>query len=196
MNRLAKFTRMWQARRNFRHRQGIAALEFALTLPVWITLILGMGDGAYYLLVNEKSDRIAYSVTDIVTQYQTVTIANLNDIVSATSQLMKPFPFSSQGVVIITSIYKPSGQTAKICWQYTGGGSLVQTSKIGTTGGVPTLPQGLQLNDNENVIVSEVFYNFSPLFVGAGTFDSFGASALYHIAVYKPRLSQLINQPS
>ena len=106
-----------------RRRRGVAATEFALTLPIWITFLLGAGDATYCMLVNEKADRIAYSVTDIVTQYQTVSIANLKDILQAASQLMQPFSFGSNGVVIVSSVYKPTGQSPIIEWQYSGGGT-------------------------------------------------------------------------
>lgn len=173
--------------------RGVAATEFALTLPIWITMMLGAGDGTYYMLVNEKTDRIAYTVTDIVTQYQVISIANLDDILKAAKQLMDPFPFDNNGIVIVTSVYKPAGQSPVIKWQYAGGGTLTQTSKIGTTGSTPTLPNGLTMNDNDNVIISEVFYNFEPLFVSQSMFSD---KLLYRVAVYKPRLSPLINTPT
>ncbi|MER2519495.1 MAG: hypothetical protein ABTQ34_02270 [Bdellovibrionales bacterium] len=170
----------------------MAALEFALTLPLWITMLLGVADGTYCLLINEKTDRIAYSVTDIATQYKSLSLAQLNDIILAASELMKPFPFDNKGLVIVSSIYKPAGESAYICWQYSGGGTLVQSSKIGTTGGVPTLPAGLTLNDYDNVLVSEVYYDFSPIFTGSGLFSS---GVVYRTAIYKPRLSPLCNTP-
>jgi hypothetical protein len=176
-----------------RSRRGIAALEFALTLPIWILMLVGVSDGTYCLLVNEKVDRIAYSVTDIVTQYQVITIANLNDILQASSQQMQPFPFGNRGLVIVSSVYKPTGQTPTICWQYSGGGTLAHASQIGTTGGTPTLPNGLTLNDNDNVIISEVYYNFNPLFLNAGLIS---ANTIYRVAIYKPRLSPLIKTPT
>jgi len=174
-------------------RRGVAAIEFALTLPIWIALLIGTADGTYCILVNEKTDRIAYSVTDIVTQYQTITIANLKDILQAASQLMQPFPFANNGVVIVTSVYKPTGQTPVIEWQYEGGGTLAQTSQIGSTGSTPSLPNGLTLNDNDNVIISEVYYNFIPLFLNVGPLV---ANTIYRVAMYKPRLSQLIVPPT
>lgn len=174
-------------------RRGIAATEFALTLPIWVTFLLGVADGTYCLLINEKADRIAYSVTDIATQYRSLSIAQLNDIILAASELMRPFPFANSGIVIVSSVFKPSGQPATICWQYSGGGSLVQSSRIGTTGGVPALPAGLTLNDFDNVLISEVFYNFSPVFTGSGLFSS---GIVYRVAVYKPRLSTLCNTPT
>jgi hypothetical protein len=180
-------------RRTSSRRRGVAASEFALTLPIWVTLLLGAGDSTYCLLVNEKCDRIAYSVTDIVTQYQTITIANLKDILQAAGQLMQPFSFGTNGVVIVSSIYKPAGQTPVIEWQYEGGGTLTKASAIGITGGTPALPNGLTLNDNDNVIISEVYYNFTPLFINAGPLQ---ANTIYRVAMYKPRLSQLIVPPT
>jgi hypothetical protein len=191
---MADLRRFRRATRSTRLRNGIAAVEFALTLPIWITLFMGMADGAYCMLVNEKTDRIAYSVTDIVTQYQTITRANLDDIIKAASNLMQPFPFGNNGIVIVSSVYKATGQTAKIMWQYTGGGTAVNFgSHIGVTGGAPTLPNGLALNDNDNVIISEVFYNFTPLFINEGIITS---GPIYRTAVYKPRLSPLVVPPT
>jgi len=194
MNLIKPLTALRSLRtRNRWYRSGVAATEFALTLPIWIILMLGAADGTYCLLVNEKADRIAYSVTDIVTQYQVITLANLSDIIQAASQLMQPFIFANNGIVIVTSVYKPPGQNPYICWQYSGGGSLVQSSRIGNTGGTPTLPNGLALNDNDNVIISEVFYNFTPMFVREGLFS---ANQVYRVGIYKPRLSPLVNTPT
>jgi Flp pilus assembly protein TadG len=197
-------------------RRGIAAVELALTLPIWITLFLGMSDGCYYLLVNEKTDRIAYTVTDIVTQYQAITLANLNDIVLAGGQLMQPLPATTTAAngtqtslltIIVSSIYQPSTGNPIVCWQYSG--KLVTSgqssgSKIGSpggsstcaSGGTATLPGGLTLNAGDNVIITEVYYNFTPLFLTAGTFDAFTATNIYRFAVYKPRLSPLVTSPT
>ena len=175
-------------------RCGLAALEFALTLPIWITLVLGVADGTYYMLVNEKEDRIAYTISDIVTQYQDpITKANLNDITSAASQLMDPYSFGANGVVIISSIYKQTGQNPIIKWQYTGGGTLMKSSKVGTTGGTATIPNGLTLNDGDGLVITEVYYNFKPLFISDAVFP---ASSLYRVALYKPRLGPLLTTPS
>jgi len=190
MNHMGKsFFASWRQKA----RRGIAAVEFALTLPIWVTFLLGAADGSYCLLVNEKADRIAYSVTDIVTQYQSITKAQLNDILLAAGQLMQPFTFGTKGTVIVTSVYQPSTGSPIIEWQYSGGGTLTETSKIGTTGGAAALPNGLTLNANDNVIISEVYYNFTPMFVSAKIFN---AGTVYRVAMYKPRLSPLVTPPT
>lgn len=188
-------------------------------MPIWITLFMGMTDGCYCLLANERSDRIAYSMTDIVSQYQGITLANLSDISLAASQLMQPLPTTSSttanGVptttnlltTIVTSVYQPSTGNPIVCWQYSGGLVTGSTaSKIGapsssntgtcSAGGTATLPVGLTLNAGDNVIITEVYYKFIPLFLSAAAFDAFTASTVYRFAVYKPRLSPLVNTPS
>jgi hypothetical protein len=192
VDKIAALRRRFSSKRGM-SRRGVAATEFALSLPIWVVMLLGASDGTYCLLVNEKTDRIAYTVTDIVSQYQTISKANLNDIFTAASQIMQPFPFSGNGVVIVSSVYKPSGKLPVIAWQYSGGGSATNSSQIGSAGGSPALPNGLTLNDNDNVIISEVYYKFTPMFVNDGMFSS---GTVYRVAVYKPRLSPLITPPT
>lgn len=146
------------------------------------------------MLLSQRVDRVAYSVTDIVTQSEVVTQEDLNNILLAAGQLMQPFSFGENGVVIVTSLYRPAGGDTEITWQYTGGGSLARTSLIGQPGAeTPALPQGLTLNETENVIVAEVYYAFKPMFINA---NILGAQDIYRYAVYKPRLSPLITPPT
>ncbi|NTU76947.1 MAG: hypothetical protein HGA90_03940 [Alphaproteobacteria bacterium] len=190
---MANFFRLFRRRSTARSQRGIAATEFALTLPIWVTLLLGSTDGAMMMLISQRVDRIAYTVTDIVTQSQTVTLADLDVVMQAASQLMQPFDFAEKGVVIVTSLYKPMGQPTQIKWQYTGGGSLARSSRVGLLGQTPAVPGGLTLNDNENIVVAEVFYAFSPMFLSASLLN---AEDLYHVSIYKPRLSPLITAPT
>ncbi|MGE4352447.1 MAG: TadE/TadG family type IV pilus assembly protein [Bdellovibrionales bacterium] len=173
--------------------KGTVAMEFALSLPIWIALLVGTADLSFMMILSQRVDRIAYSVTDIVTQSETITTSDLDHIMLASGQLMQPFTFGEKGIVIVNSIFKPSGQPMVISWQYTGGGSLARASKIGTAGGYPTMPGGLVLNDNENIIITEVYYAFEPLFINAGFL---AAEDFYRTAVYKPRLSPLITPPT
>lgn len=170
-------------------QRGLAAIEFALTLPIMIALLVGSADIAYMMLLSQRVDRVAYAVTDIVSQSETVpSRADLDTIMLAAGQLMQPFPFGNDGVVVVTSVYRPTGQGPRICWQHASGGSLVRSSLIGAPGEAPNMPNGLTINEKENVIISEVFYDFRPMFINAGILS---AGDFYRVAVYKPRLSLL-----
>lgn len=194
MNRMIKH--LYQKVQSFSlavQEQGTVAIEFALSLPIWIALLVGSTDASYMMIVSQRIDRIAYSVTDIVTQSETISRTDLDNIMLAAGQLMQPFEFGSDGVVIVSSVYKPAGAALKISWQHIGGGTLPRVSKIGLANGAPTMPNGLTLHDNENVIIAEVYYAFKPMFIDAGILS---AGDIYRVAVYKPRLSPLITPPT
>jgi len=173
--------------------RGIAAVEFALVLPILLILLLGGMDMTRYMLYHQKVERITFTVSDLVTQSQSVTKTQMDDIALAASQIMQPFTFGSKGVVIVSSVYKDSAAVyPTIRWQYVGGGSLARASKVGILNGTPALPAGLTLNDKDNVIITETYYVFEP------TFNSgyLSTGDIYKIAVYKPRLGSLLSLPN
>jgi Flp pilus assembly protein TadG len=190
MNRTIKARLTSLARRTER---AVAAIEFALTAPVLVAMLIGMIDVGNFLLMAERVDRISFTVTDMVTQSESVSKADLATILLAADQLMNPYDFTSDGVVIISSLYKDTTGKTTILWQYAGGGGLARTSKLGVVGAVPNLPTALTLNTGDNVIVAEVYYAFTPLFLNAGILS---ATDLYHAAYFKPRLSQLTTTPT
>lgn len=201
-NRLSHWFGLFVSRRA---RKGVVAVEMALTMAfIWLPLLLGVTDGTIYLLVNEKLDRIAYTINDIITQYPSTPSCNtLEDIMLSAGQLMQPMRFnptpneegnyaSVTGYIIVTSVYYPAEDSGNIIkWQYkypSGVTSTVPVSHVGSViGGEAILPAGVTLNLKDNLIVTEIFYEYSPLFV-----DAFLAKQLYREVFYKPRLKELL----
>lgn len=174
-------------------QRGIAAVELALVFPILLILLLGGLDMTRYMLYHQKVERITFSIADIVSQSSSITKVQMDDIVTAAGQIMQPFAFGSNGVVIVTSVYKDPAQTyPTIRWQYSGGGSLARSSKIGIVNGTPALPNGLTLNDKDNVIITETYFVFAPTF-NSGLVTG---GDLYKLAVYKPRLGALLSLPN
>jgi hypothetical protein len=193
MNPMAKISMMRRHGCGRRGEQGVAAVELALVFPILLVLLLGGLDITRYMLYHQKVDRITFSVADMVAQSQSVTKLQMDDIVLAAGQIMQPFAFGSNGVVIVSSVYKDPAQTyPTIRWQYVGGGSLARVSKVGIVNGTPALPAGLTLNDKDNVIIAETYYLFDPTF-NSGVVTK---SDIYKEAVYKPRLGSLLTLPN
>ena len=110
----------------------------------------------------------------------------MNNLFQITNLSMDPFPFMSMGQVVVSSVSVFGGAAPTVNWQRTyGGGS--GTSAIGSEGGTASLPGGITLNDGENVIVSEVFYDYQPLLVE----KVMNPANLYNYAVYRPRFGTL-----
>ena len=148
----------------------MSLVEFALVVPICSLLILGGTEVARYVLLNQKLDRLATSVSDLIAQEDAVSAAELTNIFEAAPNLTWPFNVQTNGRIIVSSIGQVSGQT-RVLWQRqcpgngcSWSGTPTFTSRIGTQSGLATMPSGLTVSSTDNVIVAEVFYNFTPFF--------------------------------
>lgn len=172
--------------------RGIAALEFAIALPFMMALMLGCFELTRYVIMEEKLEKITYTIADVITQSDTITIAQIDETMGSASVIMQPSNFPLNGLAIVTSVYQNVGGAPTIRWQHSGGGTLARASKVGLVGANAVLPNGLTLNDKDNVIITEVFYNYKPLVTGglfAGNVD------IYKVVIFKPRLGALTTPP-
>lgn len=108
--------------------------------------------------------------------------------------MMQPYAFSVNGRVIVTSVAQTAASPAMptVRWQYCGGGTLSATSRIGTVNGNAAIPPQITLALNDDVIVAEIFYTYTPIF---GNWI-IGNTNLYKVAYYKPRLGALSSYAS
>ncbi|WP_148301894.1 hypothetical protein [Sneathiella glossodoripedis] len=124
----------------------------------------------------------------------------MDNLFNSTDHLAKPFDFTGSGMVVVTSVMGRNGQDPLVIGQRSKGTITGVSSKIGNDGGTATLPavftdvNGQTLSEGEGVIVSEVFYSYSPYFVGAGgqffSTNFFNDLVVYRQAFFRPRLSE------
>lgn len=183
-------------KRYIRENRGLAAVEFALTLPFLLVLFLGGYEYARYMLIHVKMENIAFTISDIITQQTSVTNGQLDQYMVAASQIMEPYSFDTgNGAVFISSVSKQTGNSQEVQWQYeyrTDVAGHERISKVGSENAAATLPNALLLNDDETVLVTEVFYDFQPVFVGF----MLDAGTIYRSSVFKPRFGTLTTPPS
>ncbi len=173
-------------RKFFSAEQGLAAVEFALSLPLLIILTFGSVEVTIYILTTQKLERTSLTLSDLVSQSTTVTTTQLNQIISAAGQVMLPYSFANDGYAIISSVTKTGTSSPVVSWQYRSTGTA-QTSRIGVSGGTATMPTNFTMVSGENVIITEVFYNYRPILTGT----IYGSSQMYRYSIYKPRLGAL-----
>jgi len=154
-----------------------------MAMPVLSLLLLGGVELGRYVLLNQKLDRTVMTLSDLVASTTTVTIAEIDQVFNATSLVMDPFPLGAQGAVVISSVREVSGNP-EIVWQRTGGGSLSVTSVVGIQGGAATLSNDDLVDNNQGVIVGEVFYEYQPWFT-----DLIPSTVIRHQSVFRPRQS-------
>ena len=186
---LNHFRKLW------RDVGGVAAIEFALLLPMLLALLIGCLEVTFKIWSTQKAEKLAVTLSDVIAQSTNVTSGDLAKLTGAVDKIMAPFPFGAdKGKVIISSVYWEQGDAAaKVNWQcpYPASGAYNATSKFGVEGEDATLPAGFSLSQKDNIIVAEVFYEYTPIAPGL----LFDQSAIYRRAVFKPRLGLLTADP-
>jgi Flp pilus assembly protein TadG len=171
-----------------RDQSGSSLIELGFAMPVLVTLLLGGVEIARYVLLHQKLDRVASSIADLVSQSETVSVADLQNIFDAAQYVAKPFDLPGEGAVIVSSISNPLGSAAtKVNWQQTGAGSIPATSQVGAPGGAATLPTGFSVADGQSIIIAEVFFDYTPWILGNFT----NVGQIYHRALFRPRYGGL-----
>ncbi len=162
---------------------GVAAIEFAMIMPVLLILLLASFDGGRAIVIYMKVRSATYTLAAITNQYKTpIQSSDMQTIVGATSKVLAPYP-SAPAVVTISQIVINAKGQATVSWSYsTGGSGRAQGSSI-------TIPANIAPpNVISYLIFSEVSYNYTPLF---GYFGS-GAIALSDNLYVTPRSNACI----
>ena len=163
-------------------RRGVVLMEFVLVLPVLVLLILGAYDYGRYVLVHQKVQRTSTTIADLVTRQSPLTNSDMPGIFNATEHVMAPFSLSSDGVILVSIIQDDDGSVS-IVKQYSGGGTLSASSRIGAEGQPPTLPTGMSVTGANVLVVAEVFYNFDALFMPEWSIGN----SIYQATYFRPR---------
>ncbi|MFZ4124690.1 MAG: TadE/TadG family type IV pilus assembly protein [Rickettsiales bacterium] len=183
---MQRWKRWWQ------DESGIAVTEFAIASGFFMLLLLGGFELSRMVLVNQKVEKVAYITADIVSQAtSTPPRSQMDEYLLAAQQVMQPFVFDGLGEVLVTSVERDPGDVQRIRWVYPP--DHVAISHIGLgDGAIAQLPEGLVINERDNVIVAEVFYRYNPMFSAQGLYEE---TDMYKVAVFKPRLGALTTAP-
>lgn len=167
--------------------KGSVMVEAAIIMPFLVMTLLGAFESTRYVMLQMKLERASVTLADLVARSSTLTAAQMTDIFAATGNMVEPFDMQTDGRVIISSVTKAANNPARVTWQRAGGGNFNATSRIGAQNANATLPNGFTLRDGESVIITEVFYDFDPFFLGRE--EGPQASTLYTRAFYRPRVA-------
>ena len=167
--------------------RGNVVVEFALALPVLLMMLLASAELGRFVLLNQKIDRVAITMSDLVARTETINETELDDIFNAAAHVAEPFDLGSSGRVIISSVTNAEGEGAKVAWQRSGGGSFTKASELGTEGEAADLSEDFAVREGETAIVSEVFFDFEPFLSEIIV----SPRVIYRRAHHRPRLGTL-----
>lgn len=171
--------------------KGLAALEFGLMAPFLALLLLGGYDVARFVGVRANVDKVGFSVADVTSQYDQLSAKALSEIFKITGSSLPSYVSGTTGVTVLTSVNLDGSSKPSVRWQCYSSSGSAWTSKIGSVGKTAVINSGLLADTTDNIIVSEVYYKFTPLF---GMFFT-GSIDLYTSSMYRPRLGSLTMSP-
>jgi Flp pilus assembly protein TadG len=96
-------------------RSGIAATEFALVLPVMLTMYFGMVELTQGLGHARKSVILARTLADMTSQSRGITNSDMNTIFSASKSVLAPYP-STDVAMRISSVTIDGAGNAYVDW--------------------------------------------------------------------------------
>jgi Flp pilus assembly protein TadG len=148
-----------------RDKSAVSALEFALILPIMVTLYLGCVELGDALTINRKVTHVTSALADLVTQANTITNTDMKNILDASAAIIVPY---STGLLTI----KVSGVTldalgkGKVTW------SDARNTTALTVNSAITIPAAVA-TPNTFIVTADVHYTYTPTigYIMTGSFD-------------------------
>jgi Flp pilus assembly protein TadG len=166
--------------RAMRNASGVVAIEFALIIPVMLTLYFGTLETTNAMTAARRVTNVAQSAADLTAQAASLSTSDINDIFAASSAILAPFPTNAVKITISSVVANASSATnTKVSWSKAYGGASARSTNSSVT-----LPTGLT-TAGSSVIMVEVTYTYtSPI----ATFIT-GPITMREVAYLKPRRS-------
>lgn len=172
-------------------REAVAAVEFALILPIMLTLYLGSIELSQLINMDQRVTNIAGTVGDLAARANgTLKNSDLQNYFSAATAIIAPFTTTGLQQVV-SEVQVNTDGTTKVLWSvgYNGGSAKnINLPFPGPHAIPPSMIAITQNNSNNDVIVSEATYSYQPLL---GLFFQH-AFTLYHQGFYLPRYASAI----
>jgi Flp pilus assembly protein TadG len=166
-------------RRFSRAEDGVAAVEFALILPVMLTTYFGIATLAEGYASKQRIELVSRTVSDLTGRVKSdvINAAEINNIATASAAIMAPYETDGMVITLASIVVrkKGSGVEGRVCWSASrrvSHGTLVTvTPPAGfAPNTVVTVPEGYKLASS-SYIVSEVKHTYRPVVGDAITGD-------------------------
>jgi Flp pilus assembly protein TadG len=170
------------ARRLGGDRSGVAAVEFALLLPLMLTLYFGAVEFGDALTIDRKVTHVSSSLADLVTQARTISDEDMVNILNATASIIIPYDDGLLRIKVSGVSIDEDGE-ATVTW------SDAHNDTPLTVNSVITLPAAVN-TPNTFIVTAEIHYTYTPL-VGYLLTGSFDLKDQFYL---RPRLSDTVTR--
>jgi Flp pilus assembly protein TadG len=140
---------------------GLAAVEFALIIPLMLMMFFGMIDVSSGFAVDRKVSMIAQNLSDLTSRYPTVAETDITNFFTIADAMLTPYDNTILQATISQIYMDPASKTAKVVWSRGDAKLAVNT--------VVTVPTALVAKDssgnwnaNQYLILAQATYLYKP----------------------------------
>lgn len=202
--RFAATSARWRSNASFcNDTRAVAAVEFAIVVPVLLLMLLGLCDVVPSWLAYNNAGTSASTAADVAAEFSAMQTSDVVNVYSAASAVMAPFSAANQSLRI-TNIFSDGNGHAKVYWSC-GMGSLPAYSALSA---VTTTPTGSPINwfiwvnnsygggyqrngTNSSYILAEVSFTYT----APAQFVLKNPMNMSAVAYYLPRSSSYVGFP-
>ena len=136
-----------------RDETASAAVEFAVIVPIMLTMFFGVIEFSSGVAVDRKVTLVARTLSDLTSQSSSVTDTDLTNFTTTARAIMTPYSATPLNSTVSELYVDPNTMTAKVKWSK-------GTAPRGT-GTTVSIPAALLIDDTY-LIYSEVDYKYVP----------------------------------
>jgi len=161
-------------------KRGVSAVEFAMLLPLMITLYIGGVEVSSAIAVDRKVTLVSRTLGDLVAQSTSVNATDMTNILNAASSVVQPYS-SSLIKATVSRVDVDGNGVAKVVWSKTKNGTAHAVNDT------VTLDAALK-TANTSLIWAESQYTYTP----AMGYVITGPITLKDQIYMRPRLSDTV----
>jgi Flp pilus assembly protein TadG len=181
-------TRIWLLMRRLAlgllaDKRGLAAVEFAMIVPLMLVLFFGTNEFSSGIAVKRKVTLMARTLSDLTSQNLTVTDAQLTNFFNASNAIMTPYDPVPVKATITELYVEPGTKQAKVQWS--------KGAAPRATNSTVAIPTALQVGDTY-LIYSEVSYKYEP---AVGYVMAKAGITLSDFTYSRPRHAKCVDYP-
>ena len=136
-----------------RNNSGLAAVEFAMIIPLMAALLVGTNEFAAGVAVDRKVTLMARTLSDLTSQNTSVDDDKLTNFFNASKAIMTPYSATPVQGTITELFINPDTLAARVQWS--------KGAEAHAVGEIIEIPAALKVADTY-LIYSEVKYVFKP----------------------------------
>ena len=186
-------------------RRGVAAIEFAMVVPIMLVLLFGTVEFSIGVAANRKVSLMAQTLSDLTSRSASVSDNDLTNFFAAGTGIMTPYvaPSYNSPTSVISELWiDPSTGNAFVQWSKANGTGAVALG-VGTTVPLPTANAGNLIVRNSSgaispgqyLIYSQVGFVYKPVvnYTIGGTAPTFNLS---DVSFTRPRQAACVIYPT